>query len=154
MPRIHIFMQHAAVDAHLQMRVPTPRYHYLLLDDGTSIEDFVANLVLAAFNKFGLELIDGNVVRYEVRVTNSMPVDMSVNVTAWYTPERAPHFEAIRQEILAQLTAWAPDLKIEVHLVVIGVPAESGSSRARASAGVVHEIAEGDADFRRASRGR
>lgn len=127
MPHNHIFIQQTAVDSHLQMRVPTPRHHYLLLKDGTSIEDFVAGLVLSAFHKFGLELDDGQVVRYEVRVTNSMPVDMAVNVTAWYTLERAPHFGAIEAEVLQQLQVWAPDLRIEVHLIVVGAFEHSSS---------------------------
>ena len=120
MPHNHIFMQQSVVDSHA-------------IDYGvarrSSIERFVsfvelsvAGLVLAAFHKFGLDLRDDQMVRYDLRVTNSMPVDMSVNITVWYTPERAPHFEAIRQEVLEQLQAWAPELNIEVHLVVVGQP--------------------------------
>ena len=150
MPHNHIFMQQSVVD---ELLTKTTTGYYF--DRYATIEWLVAQMVKGAFRQHaGEELDDDQVVRYDMHITNSMPVDMAVNVTAWYTPERAPHFEAIRREVMEQLQAWVPALNIEVHLVVVGSHSESGSSRARVSAGMVHEIAEGDADFRRTSRGR
>lgn len=118
MPHIHSFMQQQVVDAHL-----TKTTTGFMVDRSTSIEWLVAQTVKEAFLKHtGRVLDDDQIVRYDLRVTNSMPVDMAVNVTAWYTPERAPHFKAIEREVAEKLAGWAPRLDIQVHLVVIGAP--------------------------------
>lgn len=128
MPHNHIFMQQAAEDE-LLIKVRGKRFVGGVL---TTIEDFVAGIVLAAFLKFGLELSDDQVIRYDIRITNTMPVDIAVNVTVWYTEERAVHLEDIRQEILERLSEWAPRYDIEVHIIPIGVPIK------RTPAGIVH----------------
>lgn len=118
MPHNHIFMQQSVVD---ELLTKTTTGYYA--DRYATIEWLVAQMVKEAFHRHASEeLDDDQVVRYDMRITNSMPVDMSVNITAWYTPERAPHFEAIRQEVLSQLKSWAPNQNIEVHLVVVGLP--------------------------------
>ena len=115
MPHIHIFMQKKATEDLLGYT----NEGYVTGDD-LYLDVFVAKVVLDSFHKIGLELNEDQVVPYDLRVTNSMPVDMAVNVTAWYTPERAPHYESIRREVLGQLQRWAPNLRIEVHMVVVG----------------------------------
>lgn len=124
MPHIEIFMQKKATEDLLSHN----NEGYVTSDD-LYVDVFVAKTVLDSFHTFGLELEKDQVIPYDLRVTNSMPVDMSVNITVWYTPERAPHLEAIRKEVLSKLRAWAPDLKIEVHLVVVGIPDYSGLQR-------------------------
>lgn len=124
MPHNHIFMQQQAADE--QLVKTTTGYQ---VDRLTSIEDYVATLVRAAFQKHADEVLrHDQVVRYPMRITNSMPVDMSVNITAWYTPKRAPYFEFIRLEVHSQLMAWQPSLGIEVHMVVVGQPGADKSS--------------------------
>lgn len=118
MPHVHIFMQKEVVDALLVKT--TTGYH---LDRNTGLHSFVGNIVREAFEmQAGEELAEEQVVRNELRITHSMPVDMCVNITAWYTPERAPHFKAIEREVAEKLAEWAPRLNIEVHLVVVGAP--------------------------------
>lgn len=173
MPHIHIFLQQPVVNELLTKTITGYK-----VDQYASIEWLVAHIVKEAFRLHaGEELSDDQVVRYDMRITNSMPVDMSVNITVWYTPERAPYLEAIEREVAEKLAEWAPRLNIEVHLIVVGLPkvvdiGSSGSqddtdpyglkaeaelntraSRSRVSGGMVHEIADGDADFRRAPRG-
>lgn len=118
MPHNHIFMDQLAVDEYLV----TTDGGYHVCGEG-SIEGFVARIVQFAFQRHaGEELADDQVVQYPIRITNSMPADVNVNITAWYTPERAPHLDAIEREVLVQLKSWAPALDIEVHLVAVGAP--------------------------------
>lgn len=117
MPHIHIFMQKKATEDLLSY---TNEGH--VTSDDLYLDVFVAKVVLDSFHKFGLELNEDQVVPYDLRVTNSMSVDMCVNITAWYTPERAPHFKKIEREVAEKLAEWAPRLNIEVHLVVVGAP--------------------------------
>jgi len=94
---------------------------YVTSDD-LYVDVFVAKIVLDSFHTFGLDLEKDQVIPYDLRVTNSMPVDVAVNVTAWFTPERAPYFWSIEKEIAKRLAEWAPRLDIEVRLLVVGAP--------------------------------
>lgn len=118
MPHIQIFMQQGVVETHL-VKTTTG----FMVGRNESIEWLVAQFTKEAFRlQAGEALEDDQIIRYNMRVTNSMPVDMAVNVTAWFTPERAPHFKAIERDIAESLAEWAPRLGIEVRVIVVGAP--------------------------------
>lgn len=127
MPHNHIFMHQGAIDALGLIKLTGAHASYSVAR-GVTIEKFVADIVKDAFRKHaGEDLEDDQIIQYAMCVTHSMPKDMNVNLTAWYTPERAPHFEAIEREVYDQLYAWAPALNIEVHVIPVGAPKPSPS---------------------------
>lgn len=86
------------------------------------VEEQIAAAVADIFNaRTGEELkLHKHVLPYTPIITHSMPVDLAVVVVAWYTYQRAPHFDAIETALKDQLKLWWPDLKTECHLNVIG----------------------------------
>lgn len=65
---------------------------------------------------------------YPYIITHSMPADLAVVVVAWWTPDRAPHWDEIRDD-LEFCIGWYPNLHTESHLVVIGDPRFRPSQR-------------------------
>lgn len=122
MPHIHIFMDQGVIEP-LGLVRQTGAYSSYLVDRDVTVERFVGGLVKDAFYRHvGEVLSDDQVINYDLVVTHSMPADIVVNITAWYTPDRAPHFDAIEQDVRERLQEWAPHQRVEVHLVVVGAP--------------------------------
>lgn len=73
----------------------------------------------------GEELQPGVSSKVYSPIMTDCPVDLALIIVAWWSPERAGQFEAIRQLIWRRLVDYyPPEVEVEVHLNVSGAPAD------------------------------
>ena len=95
------------------------------------VSSLVAGIVADAFNELAGENLSPGVesVALPPEVSPSLPADLAVVVVAWWTPERAPHFQAIFDRIKAKLQEIDPLAEIEVLPNTVGAPDGQGRHR-------------------------